>query len=548
MVKKIGFSIVASSIILTTSLLGVEYGDATQLENKMSSEPLKKSAVRSESIDAQELLDSQLKQNNWQKGWKQGKIIATQCAIRNIDDDPSYNSKFMDIRGMAAVESVLRAKAEIIKAIRSNMSAEDILVGPGSNLDDQLSQELKTVQGKLEDQKRKLIRLLKEENISYNDLQNGVTFKDRLNSFIDAAIKKLDKKYSAEHLLAKKQKKYDTIKKKVDEANNKYKDLDKRIQNLKGTIKQEMTSTRTILASMPIIGASVIYQAESYNEDQEEYQNCVAMLWSNKSEKVARNILIGQDVTVPPGNQTLQEWLEEHSSSDLITMTGGRRFRDKNGDVYFIGIGAQEYDGSASAKRRAMSMAKIEAQTQVAFAMFADVKTQETMSKKEIVRNAGVSKDNTQIATSLQETLSQAFKNMSIQGVSEVFTKKGIHPISQKEVYVSVYAVSAKAAKAAIMAEKSSYASLLMVEDAQQQSKAKKDIYVQAVKKKRLEQKSYKKEYQKSNSVPQTRSYSTNKQDHTTRSTTTTVVTPTPTKTLRSGSYGSKVSDTSLDW
>jgi hypothetical protein len=510
--KKIGISAVTAALISLSSVnsFAVEYGGSDN-QVVIDNNPAfvveqefqeKQSAVvrasRQESISAGEMAQNYLDAKGKSTGWnpQKGTLLVVEQSIRDMNDDPAYNGNFMNIRNMAAIEAVLRAKVAAIKSIRSEMSAADILVGPGSNLDEQLSKDLKNARAKFEAQKRKLEKLLKEENIAYQDVQDGVTFKDRFNSFFDAVIKKLDAKYDSEKIEAKKRKKYEKIKQRVAEANEIYTKSEQKLKALEGTIKQEQTSVREILSKMPLFGATVVEQFESYNEDEERYENAVIMLWSPKAEEASRAMLTGKDLIVPPGNKSLQQYLQGNKDAWLTT-TGGRRFRDSNGDVYYLGVGSEEIGNSASADRRAISMAKIEAQTQVAFALFADVKTQERLERKEQIRNGGQSKDFTQSVKSMSEELSQSFKNLQLQGASQVFQTRGIHPLSGKKIYVSVFAISAKAAKAAIKAEASSYASKHLLIDSQQKSKARKDAMDDSVKRHEQDKSAYNKEYNK---------------------------------------------------
>jgi hypothetical protein len=510
--KKIGISAVTAALISLSSVnsFAVEYGGgdnqvvieqnpAFVVEQEFQE---KQSAVvrasRQESISAGEMAQNYLDAKGKSTGWnpQKGTLLVVEQSIRDMNDDPAYKGDFMNIRNMAAIEAVLRAKVAAIKSIRSEMSAADILVGPGSNLDEQLSKDLKNARAKFEAQKRKLERLLKEENIAYQDVQDGVTFKDRFNSFFDAVIKKLDAKYDSEKIEAKKRKKYEKIKQRVAEANEIYTKSEQKLKALEGTIKQEQTSVREILSNMPLFGATVVEQFESYNEDEERYENAVIMLWSPKAEEASRAMLTGKDLIVPPGNKSLQEYLQANKDAWLTT-TGGRRFRDNNGDIYYLGVGSEEIGNSASADRRAISSAKIKAQAQVAFALFADVETQERLERKEQIRNGGQSKDFTQSVESMSEELSQSFKNLQLQGASQVFQTRGIHPLSGKKIYVSVFAISAKAAKAAIKAEASSYASKHLLIDSQQKSKARKDAMDDSVKRHEQDKSAYNKEYNK---------------------------------------------------
>jgi hypothetical protein len=491
--KKIGISAVAAALISLSSVnsFAVEYGSgevvieqnpAFALEQEFQKESAQTRAVKDVHISAGEMAQNYLDAKNKRTGWnsQKGTILVIETAIRDMNDDPAYNGNFMNIRNMAAIEAVLRAKTAVIKSIRSDMSAADIIVGPGSNLDEQLSKDLKNAKAKFEAQKRKLERLLKEENIAYEDVQDGVTFQDRFNSFFDAVIKKLDAKYDSEKIEAKKREKYERIKQRVAEANKIFKDSEEKLKSLEGTIRRQQTSVRDILSNMPLFGATVVEQFESYNEDTEKYENSVIMLWSPKAEEASRAMLAGKDLIVPPGHQSLKDYLQVNKNAWLTT-TGGRRFRDNNGDIYYLGVGSEEIGNSASADRNAMSSAKIEAQTQVAFALFADVKTQEKLKRKEQVRNVGASKDFTQSVKSLAEELSQSFENLQLQGASQVYQTKGIHPLSGKQIYVSVFAISTKAAKSAINAEASSYASKNLLIQTQQESKASVDAMKDSV-------------------------------------------------------------------
>ena len=140
---------------------------------------------------------------------------------------------------------------------------------------------------------------------------------------------------------------------------------------------------------MPLFGASVMLQTESWDKDG-TYQVSVMLVWSNVLERAARAIVTGENYKIKPNakNSTVHEWL---SKQDLASMVGPRQFVDNKGNRWFLGIAAQPQGRKLHPRVRHTNQqtARLWASQDALFSVFADVKVQEVAEEMMNVRSAG---------------------------------------------------------------------------------------------------------------------------------------------------------------
>jgi len=248
------------------------------------------------------------------------------------------------------------------------------------------------------------------------------------------------------------------------------------------------------LSQMPLFGAVSVAQFESWDKNEEQYQLAVVVLWSSKMERISRAIVTGEKFQVPPGEQSLRSWIR---SQDWSTSTGGRRFRDNKGDVYFIGIAASPIGSSSSSEKRARGVSAQMAKKETAMAIFADVTSYKLAEQMMQTRNSGAGKDASYAAESFASSLQQSIKNRQINGLQKLYGKKLIHPISQQKIYVSIYGVSSNSAKQALEMQEKNYLTRILDIKSQQKMRGRTDAY----RSKTQEAQSNKREYNKSKST-----------------------------------------------
>jgi hypothetical protein len=81
---------------------------------------------------------------------------------------------------------------------------------------------------------------------------------------------------------------------------------------------------------MPLLGSSVLTQAESWDKEEKIYSISLAVVWSPKLQENAVALATGEAVpSSSKGKFSPQEWLAQQ---DLTTMIGPRRFTDNEGN------------------------------------------------------------------------------------------------------------------------------------------------------------------------------------------------------------------------
>jgi hypothetical protein len=406
---------------------------------------------------AEEQLQEFMQSKQWFSGWDEQKkrYFAISEAAMNLDE-PTADKAFYLKREMLAKRAVLRAKAEIIQFIMTRMSAADRLSVPGTDVYAQLGEDYEAAEAKLRSQKDKIAKLLKEHNEAEAEMLAGATTRDRINSLLDAAIKKLDKEYSSDKIDAKKREQFAKAKARYAEATKQLAEIEAQVQQFRGQVQSTQTSEVTRLAAMPLIGATVITQTESWSSDDEQYQVAVLVCWSAKLEQAARAALTGKPIIddVPKGEETLtvQAWLQQQ---ELGQMVGPRQFLDASGQRWFLGITARPVSKNAATDEKNRELANIFASQMAAYSLFSDVDTQ-TTARQVITESSteNIDKSDTRAVESLAQKMSMEFQDLQIHGLGSLARKIVTHPLTGQKLYVVAYGISPQSAQAAMKLER----------------------------------------------------------------------------------------------
>lgn len=430
-----------------------------------------------------------VKEQGVKQGWDAEREMYVQIGTAYFDnEDPAYDSTFVTKRSLASMQATLEAKAKIIEFINTKMSAIDQVTTPGTDLSAKFNKDIRMLEGKLNKQKEILAKLMAEVDAKEADKLSGVTIGDRMKALMDASIKKLDQTYSAKNISEEKREEFERAKKKYDEAIAGYEDLKAKLEETKGSIRKESSSTVETISQMPLFGATTVAQFESFDKKKESYNVTVVVMWGKKTERVARALLQGEDFPVPAGDQSIEDWVD---SNNWSTSTGGRQFRDKDGTFHFVGIAAADAGETAMDREDAMGVAEQMAKKEVAMSLFADVMSHKKAQEAMQVRSGGNGKDTVQAGQSFAKTVQQSIEDRQIQGLQQRYGGFVEHPISGKEIYVAIYSLDNKSAKAAIWAEERNYLTAILDEKAQQEAKGRTDGYKDAVEAAKKDQTEY---------------------------------------------------------
>lgn len=413
-------------------------------------------------VDAEQVLNKIAREKKWGEGWDSKKkryvtVVAETINSNNPATDPDFFTK----REAAARRAYLKAKSEIIYFFNTKMSARDKLFIPGTDINAAFDKELKAIEANLVQEKEELAKILDRYNRAEAAELRGTTFADRLDDLMVAIIKKLDEDYKASANDEKLKARLEAARKNLDEQRAKVRELEQKAETLKGSIVQEQESEVAIMASMPLYGATVLMQAESFDK---KYQVAMIVVWSEALERAARAIVTGEPFKIVPKPEScsIDDWIEKQN---LASMIGPRTFLDKDGSRWFVGISAREYndDMGSVAQGRAKRLAELFARSTTAFSVMGDVQAydaaQEMMKTYE---KDGVEED--KIVESLDTKISQTIEKKTIRGLQKIGSDTVIHPIANREMYAVAYAVDSASAEDALEAEKANYATKIQQE------------------------------------------------------------------------------------
>lgn len=260
----------------------------------------------------------------------------------------------------------------------------------------------------------------------------------------------------------------------LDELKTGFADLKDQYAGLKAesakiaeTPSTELESTTTMISKMPLLGASILTQTESWDEKDGTYSISMAVVWSRKMQEAAKRILVGDfEPAEKKGKFSVHEWIK---LQDLSRMIGSRRITDKDGKTLFIGINAGRADIKASRLTAAKRDVDVGAYRDVAFALFGDVAAY-TEAKSHLKEFDSGEDAETKYSRGekLSDVTSQKIEKLNISGNNRLNSEMTVSPITGKKIYVSVYYLEPELAKDAMEIVKKMYADAVGVTKASQ--------------------------------------------------------------------------------
>jgi hypothetical protein len=411
-------------------------------------------------------------QKGFRIGWDDARsrmVVVTSVAAKL----PASDADFLDVRESLAVEATLRSRADIIEAFTTQASALNVVSVPGNPIARQLAEEQKKYDlamasyNRMRDQARRdAVALIAAADKALASELQGPTWDDRWQRLLDAVITQNDASYRAGQLGEEKKRRLDELRLRRDKAIAEYEQAEKarqameqKLSALRGTVKREQSSAMETIASMPLFGATVLAQTESYDALRDDYEIAVMVAWSPKLEKEARDILLGKGKAEPrPQAKPLEEWLEEQ---DLSVMVGPRRYLAADGSTNYLGISAIDFDpDDPGSKADRLEEAKLWAKQAALLSLFGET---ESVKKAERLRQSYVGADGQtreKVFKDLSLSLRQGFTDLVVRGLEVVKTLETQHPASGRSIIVVVANVNSTLAVRAGDLMKDTYATL----------------------------------------------------------------------------------------
>ncbi|KEQ16402.1 hypothetical protein [Endozoicomonas numazuensis] len=453
--------------------------------NQLQSLPAKSQQTK----DAVDLAYDFLDKGKVTEGWNHDKQLFVAVSEAAFDsEDPSYDDSFIIKRTLKSMEASLEAKRRIIEYIYTDMSVLDRASTPGTDLNAQFREKLDNLERKADAQRQRVARMLADMDVKEAEMLAGVTFGDRANALMDAAIKKLDKQFDSKQIGQDQLASYEKAKSRYTEALVDYELTVSEMEKQAGSITEELSSTVATVSKMALYGAMNMAQFESWDESREQYKVVTITTWSPKQEEMVRALIAGAPYTAGEGRQSLSDYI---NGQDWSTATGGRKFRDNEGNFYILGIAASPVGSSSSSERRARGVSDAMARKEVVTALYADVEAQIKAEQAMQTLNGDSSKDESIAAESFSSELQQSIENRVVQGLSRRLGQRMTHPLSGQDIYVSIYSIdSTSIANAKVMMDSQNQTRLQDIES-QKKLEGIRDGYEQSVERAEQNQKAY---------------------------------------------------------
>jgi len=367
--------------------------------------------------------------------------------------DPAKSANFIEVRDMLAREAMLNARMQIAKLVRQKVSAMNKVSMLGTRENAEYSKKYAEQIAAAAQQQEKVKALLAQlESAEANRLE-GVTVGDRWNALMDGIIARIDAKYDKGQVAAEKRKQYEAVKVAYETAKAQLDDLRQKAEAMCPPIG-ENESEMSAQASFKLLGTHVLLQSESY--DGMNYQVAVAVVWSPKlQERAVKTLGFAENEVGKPGDSSLGEWLKANEKS-LASMVGTRQFTDDKGRRYVLGISACLVSDDVNMQQQDMERADLFAQQAVMFGLFSEGMSDQ-VAKGTMSKYKGNNPNDTKAsyAKSLFESVP---KDTPISGLGKCFDTQVKHPISNREIYVSVACVDSVLAARSTSILRSMYA------------------------------------------------------------------------------------------
>lgn len=125
-----------------------------------------------------------------------------------------------------------------------------------------------------------------------------------------------------------------------------------------------------MLAKMPLLGASVLSQAEPWDSTEKKLTVAMAVVWSPKLQENALQLVVtASALDNNVGKYSAREWANRQK---LESTVGSRSLTDNNGHRIFVGISCADIAGPIIEQKSKKRLADIRAIKAVAFALTGD--------------------------------------------------------------------------------------------------------------------------------------------------------------------------------
>ena len=449
-------------------------GKAEQSASELNATPARSAEFKS----AEDIVKERLRKAGITAG--NGVVVGIGVSAITIQN-PARESKFNTIRSAKATDAYMLAKAQIIRSIKMSVNAVDRNVTTEVVDDDPIMNEYNRQKDELDAKRMEIAEKLAELDEAESEALYSSSISGKFGNLIDALTKKLDKDFDSKKVPAEKRAVRDQLRKDCDALKKQFAALEKQAAKIKPIPTSDIESNTKMIAEMPLLGSTVVAQAESWDKTTGDYQMAMAVVWSPKLQEAALAISEGNTKLGKPGKFTPQQWID---MQNLEVMVGPRSFTDNKGNKIFVGIGVADFQVTGAKQKVRRMEAETEAIRNVAFSLGCDMAAYREMKKsyKEYSNDFGSTIGEKK---NFSDVLSQQC-NQQLNGCIELGSKVFVHPISKRKTYVVAYFINPELSREAMDLLKKAYAGAIRQDKANKYKQGVHDGAKQALKEQRL--------------------------------------------------------------
>lgn len=382
-------------------------------------------------------------------------IIQIGTAMSPLAEDEMDVADISLLREMLIRQAELDARFQIASAVRQTALGSASTKIPGTKEFEKFNADHKDILAELARQKEEVRMAVKALDPATSNFLNGDLDDEGWLKQMEIVSRRLTKKFKPEEATSEIQAKL----MKVEAAIQVVAKQIAEITELRDKEYPPKTneSKAASFAYIDLVGSLDLVQSESW--DGKNYAVAVAVLWSPKLQERALATFWGKmpkGGKQDPENRSLDEWLEQKTQNgELAMMAGTRQFVDGEGCQYVIGISSVEIPESGTKRERKMIQAEQFAKQMVLFYLYSQGKGSAAAKGKLIAHDDRAS----DLSSEAERLISTEIKDITISGLSQVYTATCEHPISKRKIHVSVAAINPLLAAKSSEILKSWYAS-----------------------------------------------------------------------------------------
>lgn len=399
-------------------------------------------------------------------------VVCVIGSARGTCPNPVGSKAFIKAKRILSMLAYLDAKRKVAEAFYSNVSAS--LASATVGTEESAEDDVIAAKAAIADKTAKLADLVRMLDEKEAERLAGCSVADMASGALEGVVKRINPQFDKGAVEAEKEEAIAKIQTAIKDVRAELAEFEKIAEAAQERIQAKYTSKFEQSSHMHIYGAKIIYQADSWNKADGDYEVACAVVFSPKLQEQACLSLMGKQENREgfENNPSVREWVSQNREL-LQTWVGARQIIDKNGRLQIVGIGIADADVPNAERDKQELFAETSAKMNAIFGLYSEVAsnlaTEENLVKKD--DDTFSEKEMDSAMKAMQSKFDRSFSGLKPIGA----TRKAIEKRSGKPVFISVYTIDPATAKCADAVLESSTVLANLGEIASQRKRGLKD-------------------------------------------------------------------------